>query len=107
MIDTPYIKRVYTETNPIFKPVSEWKYQNHSWFWVVEDIFKEGGLELFKEILLRSYPIVDTNNHDDDWDHNPFMVHHLPYWITSPLCEAVREFVIRNHFGQRRDGIHR
>ena len=99
MIRLPISKRVYTETKPIFKPVSEWKYQNHSKFWVVEDIFKEGGLELFKEIA-RSYPIVDTNNHDDDWDHNPFMVHHLPYWITSPLCEAVREFVIRNHFGQ-------
>ena len=90
----PISKRVYQETKPIFKPVSEWSYTYHSKYWVVRDIFKEGGLDLFKDIA-SSYPIVDTNNHDGDFDHNPFMVHHLPYWITQPLCEAVREFVLR------------
>ena len=99
MIRLPISKRVYQETKPIFKPVSEWSYTYYSKYWVVRDIFKEGGLDLFKEIA-KCYPIVDANNHDKDFDHNPFMVHHLPYWITQPLCEAVREFVIREHFGQ-------
>ena len=51
MIRLPISKRVYTETKPIFKPVSEWKYQNHSKFWIVEDIFKEGDVDRFYDIL--------------------------------------------------------
>ena len=46
----PISKRVYQETKPIFKPVSEWSYTYHSKYWVVRDIFKEGGLDLFKDI---------------------------------------------------------
>tara|TARA_B100001093_G_scaffold130466_1_gene123046 strand:- start:278 stop:1099 length:822 start_codon:yes stop_codon:yes gene_type:complete len=95
----PISKRVYQETYPILLPVSEWEFKKHQKFWLVDNIFKEGGLDLLKE-MAQCYPIVDNNNADDDWDHNPFKVFHLPYWITAPICEAVREFVLREYFHQ-------
>ena len=98
----PISKRVYEETYPILLPVSEWEFSFHSHYWIVTKCFKDGGLDLLKE-MASCYPIVDPNNSDDDFDHNPFMVHHLPYWITHPICEAVREFVLREYFHQPKD----
>jgi len=95
----PITKREYEENFPILLPVSEWEFTYHSDYWVITKLFQEGGLELFKEIA-KCYPIVDKNNDNHHIDHNPFQVHHLPLWITTPICEAVREFVLREHFKQ-------
>ena len=95
----PVSKRVYEKENPIFLPVSEWEFTYHSKYWIVTKLFKEGGLDLFKE-MAECYPIVDRNNDDDHIDHNPFQVHHMPLWFTTPISEAVREFVLREHFKQ-------
>ena len=98
----PISKRLYEETYPILLPVSEWEFTYHSHYWIITKCFKDGGLDLLKE-MASCYPIVDPNNSDDDFDHNPFMVHHLPYWITHPICEAIREFVLKEHFHQSKD----
>ena len=57
----PVSKRVYEKENPIFLPVSEWEFTYHSKYWIVTKLFKEGGLDLFKE-MAECYPIVDRNN---------------------------------------------
>jgi len=95
----PISKRVYEKESPIFLPVSEWEFTYHSKYWIVNKLFKDGGLDLFKE-MAECYPIVDRNNDDDHVDHNPFQVHHMPLWFTTPISEAVREFVLREHFKQ-------
>tara|TARA_B100000287_G_scaffold425236_1_gene471210 strand:- start:4568 stop:5401 length:834 start_codon:yes stop_codon:yes gene_type:complete len=98
----PIGREEYLENHPIFRPAEEWKFKFHSWYWEVWDIFQPGGLDLFKNIAY-CYPIEDVNNQDKAHDHNPFQVHHLPFWITQPLCEEVRAFVIKEHFKQGRD----
>ena len=57
----PISKRVYEKESPIFLPVSEWEFTYHSKYWLVTKLFKEGGLDLFKE-MAKCYPIVDRNN---------------------------------------------
>jgi len=95
----PVSKREYEKENPIILPVSEWEFRYYSKYWIVTKLFKEGGLDLFRE-MAKCYPIVDKNNDDDHIDHNPFQVHHMPLWFTTPIAEAVREFVLREHFKQ-------
>ena len=103
----PITKREYEENCPILLPVSEWEFTYHSDYWVITKLFQEGGLELFKEIA-KCYPIVDKNNHNHHIDHNPFQVHHMPLWFATPICDMVREFVLREHFkqGPEMDLIH-
>ena len=51
----PISKRVYQETYPILLPVSEWEFKKYQKFWLVDNIFKEGGLDLLKEMAPVSY----------------------------------------------------
>ena len=103
----PVSKRQYENESPIFLPVSEWEFTKHANYWLVTKLFKEGGLDLFKA-MAKCYPIVDKNNDDDHIDHNPFQVHHMPLWFATPICDMVREFVLREHFkqGPEMDLIH-
>ena len=38
------------------------------------------------------------NNQETAFDPNPFIVHHIPYWLFNPLATAVRDFVVINYF---------
>ena len=98
-ITLPIPKREYENESPIFLPVSDWEFTKHSNYWVITKLFKEGGLDLYKEMAM-CYPIIDRNADDGHIDHNPFQVHHMPHWFTNPISEAVREFVLREHFRQ-------
>ena len=98
----PVSKRQYENESPIFLPVSEWEFTKHANYWIITKLFKEGGLDLFKA-MAKCYPIVDKNNDDDHIDHNPFQVHHMPLWFATPICDMVREFVLREYFKQGPD----
>ena len=60
----PISKRVYQETKPIFKPVSEWSYSYHSKYWVVRDIFKEFYKTQF-QILKEENPGLRLNQYKE------------------------------------------
>ena len=62
-ITLPIPKREYEEKSPIFLPVSEWEFTKHSNYWVITKLFKEGGLDLYKEMAM-CYPIIDRNADD-------------------------------------------
>ena len=91
------IPRHMYDGSKIIKPAEEWTFKNFSTHWVVDNIFVEGGIDLLKDIC-ECYPIEDMNNQETAFDPNPFIVHHIPYWLFNPLATAVRDFVVINYF---------
>tara|TARA_B100000902_G_C27320257_1_gene923918 strand:- start:2011 stop:2835 length:825 start_codon:yes stop_codon:yes gene_type:complete len=92
----PTPRHLYDGTD-IIKPAEEWTHVYHSTHWEVDNIFADGGLDRLKDIC-ECYPIEDMNNQETAFDSNPFIVHHIPYWLFNPLAQAVRDFVVINYF---------
>ena len=84
----------------LVRPAEEWEFTYHGKYWIVRNAFRD--LEQFKDIL-KCYPIEDMNNEPGVTHPNPFIVHHIPYWIFFHISEEVRNFIILNHFKTGKD----
>lgn len=82
------------------KNVNDWnveyiKLNDSIGYWIAEDPFVDNGFELFKN-LISCFPIQKDNNHDSNFDPNPFDTIHVPEWVSNRLCMLVRDFYHKN-----------
>ena len=65
-------------------------------YWTAEHPFKTNSdFVLFRD-LVSKYPVCKGNNNSSDNNPNPFQTIHLPVWLSSPICDLVREYYLKN-----------